>query len=126
MAQRGFQWVKTPSGTIGRTIAKATAQMEPALGALAANTGSRGETQMRSNAPWQDRTGFARASLYGRAEGTDVVLGTSNAEYGVYLELGTSRMAPREIIGPTLDELAPQHFEDAAELVMRLLNGGGR
>lgn len=126
MAQSGFQWVRTPSGTIGRTIAKATAAMEPALGALAANTASRGDSMMKSGAPWQDRTGFARASLYGRAEGTDVVLGTANGEYGPFLELGTSRMAPRPIIGPTLDELAPEHFESAAELVMRLLNGGGR
>lgn len=120
---KNLVWI-TPPSHIARVLAQRTAGMEAGIQALAQSHASRGETKMRSGAPWTDRTGYARSSLYGRAEGTDVVLGTSNTEYGVFLELGTSKMAPRPIIVPTVNETAPEYFEDAAEFVMRKLGGG--
>lgn len=116
-------WIKPPSD-IARVLAQRTAQMEGALQGNAASHASRGESAMKSGAPWNDQTGFARASLYGRAEGTDVVLGTTNGEYGPYLELGTSKMAPRPIIGPTAQELAPPYFQDSAQIVTHIIGGG--
>jgi hypothetical protein len=116
-------WIKPPS-TIAKVLAQRTAAMEGALQGNAASHASRGEAAMKSGAPWNDRTGYARASLYGRAEGTDVVLGTTNGEYGPYLELGTSKMEPRPIIVPTAQAAAPPYFKDAAEIVRRLLGGG--
>jgi HK97 gp10 family phage protein len=123
MAKQGIEWVITPSAGIGSKIARATSQMRPAINALAQSHAARGEATMKAGAPWNDQTGHARGSLYGRAEGTNVELGTTNAEYGIYLELGTSRMAPRPIIEPTAREAAPEYFEDAADLVARLLGG---
>ena len=116
-------WIKPPSD-IARTLAQRTAAMDGALHANAQSHASRGESAMKANAPWTDRTGYARASLTGQAEGTDVVLGTTNAEYGPYLELGTSRMAARPIIVPTANEIAPEYFRTSAEIVRRMLGGG--
>lgn len=116
-------WIKPPS-TIARTLAQRTAQMEGALNANAQSHASRGQAAMVSGAPWNDRTGYARASLTGQAEGTDVVLGTTNTEYGHYLELGTSKMAARPIIEPTAREIAPDYFQSSADIVRNLLGGG--
>lgn len=123
MARGGVVWI-TPPSTIARTLAQRTAGMAGALEANAAAHASRGESAMKAGAPWTDRTGYARASLTGRAEGTDVVLGTTNTEYGVYLELGTSKMAARPIIEPTAREIAPTYFTTSAAIVRRLLGGG--
>ena len=124
MARRTVSWTITPSRGIAAELAKRTAAMEPALAENAATHASRGETTMKQNRPWTDRTGHARGSLYGRADGTTVHLGTTNSEYGIFLELGTSRMAARPIIQPTANEAAPDYFEDAADIVRGLIGGG--
>lgn len=64
------------------------------------------EAQAKQNAPWTDQTGAARAGL--RAFTTRQAMGVvlylvHSVFYGIYLELGTSRMAPRPIILPTLE-----------------------
>jgi len=123
MAKPGIVWEITPSRGIGQQIARRTAAMEPALNALAGSHAARGESRMKANAPWNDQTGHARGSLYGRADGVNIELGTTNAEYGGFLETGTSRMAPRPIILPTANEIAPGYFKDAADTVGRLLGG---
>ena len=124
MARGGVVWIKPPSD-IARVLAQRTAQMQGALNANAQSHASRGQSQMVAGAPWTDRTGYARASLTGQAEGTTIVLGTTNAEYGPYLELGTSRAAARPIIVPTANEIAPAYFRTSADIVRRMLGGGG-
>jgi malic enzyme len=115
-------WIKPPS-TIARVLAQRTAACEAGLRGNAQSYASRGQSQMVAGAPWNDQTGYARASLFGRAEGTDVVLGTTNGEYGPFLELGTSKMEPRPIIVPTANELAPPYFQDSAQIVTRTIGG---
>lgn len=117
-------WTISPSAEIGAKIG-AVKNAEPAIGALASSHAARAEGQMKANAPWNDQTGFARGSLFGRSEGTDITLGTTNGDYGHYLELGTSKMAAKPIILPTAMETAPGYFDDAGKLVMRLMAGGG-
>lgn len=123
MAGKTLVWIKPPSD-IARVLAQRTAAMEPALNALAQSHASRGESKMKAGAPWNDRTGAARGGLFGRAEGTDIILGGS-VHYQIYLELGTSKMAARPIIVPTVNEQAPEYFKDAADTVGRLLGGKG-
>ena len=71
------------------------------LHALADAFAARIAAWMRSNAPWSDQTGAARAGLYGlatkMATGVVITLGHS-VFYGIFLELGTVHMAPRPII----------------------------
>lgn len=115
-------WIKPPS-TIARVLAQRTAQMEGALQANAASHASQGESQMKANAPWQDQTGAARASLFGRNEGTAIVLG-GTVYYIIFLELGTSKMAPRPIIVVTANAIAVLYFKTSGEIVARMLGGG--
>ena len=117
-----IEWTIRPNAQIGAKLARMEGA-RPAIAEMAGSHASRAEGRMKAGAPWNDRTGHARASLYGRAEGTDIELGTTNSEYGHYLELGTSKMAPRPIIKPTADETAPAYFNDAAEVVRRLMGG---
>jgi HK97 gp10 family phage protein len=61
--------------------------------------------------PPKIKTGRLRASITHRVvyEDEQVVgeVGT-NVEYGIYLEYGTSKMAPRPFLGPALDENAEE------------------
>lgn len=123
MAQSGVTWRITPSAQIGAKLARAASAAPGLFEPLAESYASRGQQMMRAGAPWTDRTGHARASLDGAADGTDVVLFTTNSEYGPYLELGTSKMAARPIIVPVANELAPQYFEDCGTLAMQILGG---
>lgn len=122
MARTGIEWVVRPSAEIGRNLARAGAGGEAAIGEMAAFHAARGETRMKTDAPWQDQTGNARGSLFGTAEGTDVVLG-GTANYLLWLEIGTTRMSPYPIIRPTTDAIAPEYFEDSGKVLMRLLAG---
>jgi len=74
-----------------------------AVYALASEWASRLAAEMRSTAPWTDRTGNARRGLFGRvvriAAGAVLILGHS-VSYGIYLE---RRWAGRyAIVTPTL------------------------
>ena len=67
---------------------------------------------MRTNAPWQDRTGNARSGLFSVAEQVSqemVVIYLSHAhttDYGIYLEL--SRGGRFAVITPTMEKLYPE------------------
>ena len=45
------------------------------------------------------------------------------AEYGPYVELGTSRMAPQPYMGPAADLIAPAFEQAMAQLGQELLDG---
>lgn len=62
--------------------------------ALAANWAARMEAHMKTKAPWQDRTGNARAGLFAKpgTDGDDIVIILGHSvDYGVYLELAHGR-----------------------------------
>ena len=116
------RWVTSP-GTIANAISLRSAKVQEGVGQLAHSHASRAEGRMKAEAPWNDRTGNARQGLFGEAEtsitGATITLGHT-MEYGPYLELGTSKMAPRPIVVPVSTETAMEFTEDAAELVRRL------
>lgn len=67
------------------------------------------ETHAKANAPWTDRTGNARQSLYGwwDKQGKKVIVFISHGrDYGLWLEIRNSgRYA---ILWPTVEEFIPQ------------------
>ena len=116
------RWVTSPT-RIATAISLRSKAVQQGVGALAQSHAARGEAQMKARAPWNDQTGNARQGLFGQAEtsatGVTVTLG-GTVEYQPYLELGTSKMAPRPIIVPVTNETAVALTEDAADLVRRL------
>lgn len=101
---------------IGAKLAKRVALAQAAVEAQAKTHAARGQAAMQANAPWGDRSGEARAGLFGDAEGTTMVLG-GTVPYQPYLEVGTSRAAARPIIAPTFGEEAPAYIADAAKAI---------
>jgi HK97 gp10 family phage protein len=115
-------WTQSPTN-IATQIATRKVKVARGVVVLGQTHAKRAEGQMKARAPWNDRTGNARAGLFGQVEagGTTVtvILG-GTVDYQPYLELGTSRMAPRPIIVPVANETAAALAKDAGELVRRL------
>ncbi|QAY69990.1 HK97-gp10 family putative phage morphogenesis protein [Xylanimonas protaetiae] len=67
-------------------------------------------------------TGNLRASISMDVEATDSTVSAEigpTASYGLFLEVGTSRMAPRPFMGPALDRNAPAFDAAMAQIVDR-------
>jgi hypothetical protein len=79
------------------------------------------ETKMRTNAPWHDNTGNARAGLFAQHDAQPMVLHTltlyGTMPYTIWLEVRWSgRYA---IIGPTMLDIATVFASDLAAAVSR-------
>lgn len=99
-----FRWTAHPSIVAGnvRTYSERILQGLMAIGDLFA---ARMEAYAKANAPWSDRSGAARQGLRSFAvkEATRVVVYlVTSVVYGRWLETGSSRMAPRPIVWPTI------------------------
>ena len=66
--------------------------------------------------------GHSDLRTVGRAGSLSVDIGPT-ASYGVYLEQGTSRMAPQPFMGPAADRHAPGFEQAMAQLGLEGLNG---
>ncbi len=116
------RWTQSPT-IIGGNIRTRRERAGSALLTLCKSHGARGESAMRSRAPWNDQTGNARQGLFNEVHaGSDVIeiVFGGTAEYQKYLELGTSRAAARPIIVPVTHEVAAQVTTDAAKVVKGL------
>lgn len=69
-------------------------------------------------------TGFLRGSISAQIDGLQAEAGPT-AEYGLYQEVGTSRMAPQPYLFPALDRITPM-FEAAMGQVVDQSLGGMR
>lgn len=117
------RWTRSPN-LIGAEIRSRKERVRSGLVELAGSHAARAEGEMKARAPWNDRSGAARAGLFGQVtssggDAIEIVLGHT-VNYGVFLELGTSKMAARPIILPVANETAPKLAADASELVRRL------
>lgn len=123
---RTFRWSTSPT-VLAAKLDRADARIKPAIQTLGKSHAARAEATMKTGASWTDQTGFARAALFARYMGDDnmvhIEIGTTNLEYGIFLELGTIYMAPRPIIEPTYRDTAEALWRDAIILVGGLLRG---
>ncbi|MBT9177463.1 MAG: hypothetical protein DDT20_01796 [Firmicutes bacterium] len=93
------------------------ARQRAAVIALAKNWAGQLEGQAKQDAPWKDRTGNARAGLFGSTavKGNQVFIRVAHSmDYGVLLELGyDGRFA---ILKPTIDKAIPEIFSSYRRL----------
>jgi len=79
---------------------------------------------MQANAPWNDRTGDARAGLSSNVrqsgKGGVTVSAFHTVPYGGFLETGTSKMSAYPIIGPALEA----HYAEARKLMADIAGSG--
>lgn len=113
-------WTQPP-GLLAQKVALLGAAFERATGQLYREVAVQGEAFAKVNAPWSNRTGMARGSLQGSAEGAgaggSIVL-AHGMDYGVWLELanqGTYAILPQalEHMAGLLDEGLSGLLEDA-------------
>jgi hypothetical protein len=83
------------------------------------------ETHARTNAPWHDNTGNARAGLFAKHDKTPMVEHSltiyGTMPYTFWLEVRWS--GKYAIIGPTMLEIAPNMAADLAAAVSRAVRG---
>lgn len=101
---RGFNF---DAGSLGRNLATLDQDVHDFLRRDLEEHAAAGEAAMKINAPWRNRTGHARATLWSEPHSSDnkfsIRMG-HGAEYGVYLE--NSNEGRFQIIMPTLLETA--------------------
>lgn len=117
MARKGIFHLDTLTPNLQRLLPRVDAAVDIVFDSYEAVA----ESYARSNAPWTDRTGNARAGLFAHHDSEEMVVhrltvyGTMH--YTFWLEVRHSgRYA---IIGPTLVHLAPKLAADIAAAVKR-------
>ena len=102
----GIKWTKKPSQL---AIGRYACTLERAVQAMARESAMAMEADAKTNAPWQDDTGAARAGLKGIVEetpaGLRIVL-MHSVEYGVHLEF--ARGGRYAILWPTIEAEVPR------------------
>ncbi len=121
---RGVNWIKGSPAEIAANLARIADAAQGVTNAVATDEASRGESRMKESAPWTDRTGEARGSLFGEAEpydgGAFIHLG-GTAPHIPFLELGTAHMAPRSVIVPVADEIHVSATQQLGRGMMELM-----
>jgi hypothetical protein len=102
-------WKRSPDH-LAQAIRTYGEKVEQSALAAADNLARQAALEMRQEAPWQDQTGEARRSLFGRAwqspDGKVTLTLGHGVDYGIYLEFKNGgRFA---IVGPTLLRLYPE------------------
>jgi hypothetical protein len=96
----GFQF---DSGQINRNLVRLDARVEGRISAIMESQAARGESHMKTRAPWTDRTGAARSGLftrYFRGASRHEILFSHSVAYGIWLEIANS--GDYQIIMPTV------------------------
>lgn len=107
-------------------LSKGLDKMSVKLGATvlmySATKASEIEAKMKTNRPWTDRTGMAKALLNAKvSQPTDTIVRITLAqgvEYGIWLELANEKNYA--IIGPTIKEQGPLIVQDLNNLMSKL------
>lgn len=119
----GLRWANGSPAQIAARIQELASQAPEMVHAIAIDEASRGESRMKDDAPWTDRTGQARGGLYGQAEryegGSRIHLG-GTAAYQPFLELGTRYMRPYPVIVPTADAIHVEATKQVAAAMVEL------
>lgn len=114
-----FEWEVTPETAFGQLTAAYAQAIRRGVRAIAQRRAPEIEAWMKTNAPWQDRTGNARQTLHTEVEdlALDMVQITLNhgVEYGQYLEL--SHGGVWSVIAPALDFWGPVVWRDVQAML---------
>lgn len=117
-----FDWDVTPDMQLIPRLLGLQGKAILALRALFETFAAKILAYARQHAPWVDQSGDARRNLdaFVDVQGLEITIYlVTRMFYGVYLELGTWRMAPRPIIVPALEA----HYAALVAAIKALLAG---
>ena len=110
------------SSTLKKNLDKMSLKLGAVVLMYAATKASEIEGKMKSNRPWTDRTGMAKALLSAKVSqpSSDVVRITlaHGVDYGIWLELANGKNYA--IIAPTIREEGPRIVGDLNDLMSKL------
>lgn len=114
-----FEWESDPEQVMGTLAQDYSRAIHVGIFAIAQSYAPEIENWMRANAPWTDRTGNARQSLWSDvnevANMTVELIMSHGVDYGKWLELlHSGRYA---IITPALDHFAPKIWADVKRML---------
>lgn len=117
----GIYWQIPPEEAFGALADAYIEAIQDAIYELAQAYKPRIKAWMKANAPWTDRSGHARQTLYSEVEqlidGATEILFAHGMDYGIWLELAHG--GNWAIIGPAIDHFAPLIWADVQALVAR-------
>jgi hypothetical protein len=114
------EWTIPPEAQLLPHLDELDQRIKTGIGMIANLFAGKMQGEAISNAPWNDVSGAARGGLRGWpvVAATEVVMYLAHSvEYGPFLEMGTSKMAPRPIILPTLQANYPEVMDAVRELL---------
>lgn len=121
MAETGFKWDVTPELAFSQLFERYTNTIFLSGRRVAARRAEEAEQWMKENAPWEDRTGAARAGLHVDVLESPGVLAelvfahSEGVPYAVWLEIAHGgRFA---IIAPAIDYWGPRFMQDVQRIV---------
>lgn len=114
----GFKWQVAPTDVFPQMAAKYTQAIFQSGRRLAQQKAAEMEEWAKANAPWQDRTGAARAGLHATVEETGQI-GTitlaHGVDYGLWLEIANGgRFA---IIAQAIDKFGVELMQELQQMV---------
>lgn len=111
------------SSEISKNLDKMATKLGAVILMYSATRAAEIEAYMKTNRPWTDRTGMAKATLNTKvSRPSDNIVRITLAhgvDYGIWLELAHGKNWA--IIGPTLDSQGPKVMDDLNNLMGKLL-----
>lgn len=101
----GFKWIVAPTDVFPQMASKYTQAVIHGTQRVLQEQAAEAEAWMKANAPWQDRTGAARAGLTATVEGNAITL-AHGVDYGLWLEI--ANQGKYAIIAPAIDYWGPR------------------
>lgn len=117
--QTGFHWEQPPEKAMSELTEAYVAAIHRGVLAIAKRYAPEIENWMKGGAPWTDRTGNARQTLYTEVNQVvqsmvELIL-SHGVEYGVYLELNNA--GKYAIIDPAIDHFAPRLWSEVVRML---------
>ena len=119
MVQTGFRWERPPEQALSELTEAYVAAIERGVFKIAQGYAPEIENWMKANAPWTDRTGNARQSLYTEVNQVvqsmvELVL-SHGVEYGIHLEMRSA--GKWGIVDKAIDHFAPILWSEVVRML---------
>lgn len=118
MPKSTFTWVVPPGLAFPQLMDRYSKAIFQTTNEIAHKNAAEMEAWAKANAPWQDRTGAARATLKATVaqtgQATEITL-AHGVDYGVWLEL--THGGKNAIIAPAIDYWGPKLMQDLRQKV---------
>lgn len=115
MARSGLVW---DDKRLAAKLRSSPARLDLAMTAIMSRAKPRAERYMKTNAPWQDRTGNARQGLHAAVQRERLrlyaLILAHTVEYGIWLEIAHGGRL--RIVGPTVKSQGDAIMRDVSQI----------